>query len=241
MSENDQFTVVSEVYRNERRSKVLTRLPTNFYVMSEEYLARQREEYNQAVLIPSNPKTMMLQDQVKKVEKRLKHIYEIRERKIALVALDSMGGSKAPENMTKKDKELYEMLVATLRSFREGVEPPEIPERPKKVQRVETKQKLDVEKSPHITAIASTEAEKSSTVSQPTEKDTTAPPETAVLSKDEESPDIYDAMIVHVLEDIPAFVGAEHTYNLRKDDMVTLPSQFANLLSSKGKVKIVEG
>ena len=137
MSGDDLFTVVSEVYRNERRSKVLTKLPINFYPKAEEYLAMQREEYSQAILIPSNPKTMMLQDQIKKVEKRLKHIYEIRERKIALSALDRMGGSNVPEHMTRKDKELYELLVIALKSFREGVEPPAVPERPKAAPRAE--------------------------------------------------------------------------------------------------------
>jgi hypothetical protein len=48
------------------------------------------------------------------------------------------------------------------------------------------------------------------------------------------------SIIVHVLEDIPNFVGMDNTYDLKKDDMVTLPSQFATLLSSRGKVKIVE-
>ena len=221
MSEDDQFTVVSEVYRNERRSKVLTRLPTNFFVMSEEYLARQHEEYSQAILIPSNPKTMMLQDQVKKVEKRLKHIYEIRERKIALAALDSMGGSKAPDNMTRKDKELYELLIATLKSFRDGIEPPAIPERPTPTPRTEIKLVPSVEIKP----VPEPEIAEQALIAEPP-----APQES----------NTDDSIIVHVLEDIPNFVGVDHTYDLRKDDMVTLPSQFANLLSSKGKVKIVE-
>ncbi len=225
MSDDDQFTVVSEVYRNERRSKVLTRLPTNFFVMSEEYLARQREEYSQAILIPSNPKTMMLQDQVKKVEKRLKHIYEIRERKITLAALDSMGGSRSPENMTRKDNELYGLLITTLKSFREGIEPPVIPERPASVQL------SDMKPAPKVEVKSAPEPEV---------------PEQALIIEpkpeiSQEASKVDDSIIVHVLEDIPNFVGVDHTYDLRKDDMVTLPSQFANLLSSKGKVRIVEG
>ncbi len=226
MSEDDQFTVVSEIYRNERRSKVLTRLPTNFYIMSEEYLARQHEEYNQAILIPSNPKTMMLQDQVKKVEKRLKHIYEIRERKIALAALDSMGGSKPPENMTRKDKELYELLIATLKSFRDGIEPPEIPERPTPVHSTEIKPAPKVEMKTEKIPAPEPEIVEQALIAEPEEP--------------KESSKADDNIIVHVLEDIPNFVGVDHTYDLRKDDMVTLPSQFANLLSSKGKVRIVE-
>ena len=201
---------------------MLTRLPTNFFVMSDEYLARQHEEYSQAILIPSNPKTMMLQDQVKKVEKRLKHIYEIRERKIALAALDSMGGSKAPENMTRKDKELYELLIATLKSFRDGIEPPAIPERPTPAPRTDMKPVPSVEIKP---APEPEIAEQALIAEPPTPQESNTD----------------DSIIVHVLEDIPNFVGVDHTYDLRKDDMVTLPSQFANLLSSKGKVKIVKG
>ncbi len=223
MSEDDQFTVVSEVYRNERGSKVLTRLPTNFFVMSEEYLAKQCEEYSQAILIPSNPKTMMLQDQVKKVEKRLKHIYEIRERKIALAALDSMGGSKSPDNMTRKDNELYELLIATLKSFRDGIEPPAIPERAIPSPKAEMKPVPSVEVKP----VPEPEIAEQALIVEPE-------PEVSQESKAD------DIITVHVLEDIPNFVGVDHTYDLRKDDMVTLPSQFANLLSSKGKVRIVE-
>ena len=229
MSDNDQFTVVSEVYRSERRSKVLTRLPTNFFVMSEEYLARQHEEYSQAILIPSNPKTMMLQDQVKKVEKRLKHIYEIRERKITLAALDSMGGSRAPENMTRKDKELYELLIATLKSFRDGIEPPGVPERPAPAHRTEMKPAPKLEAKAEIKSAPAPEIAEQALILEPKPE---APQEPSKVD---------DSIIVHVLEDIPNFVGVDHTYDLRKDDMVTLPSQFANLLSSKGKVRIVDG
>ncbi|MCK5024163.1 MAG: DNA replication complex GINS family protein [Thermoplasmata archaeon] len=225
MSDDDQFTVVSEAYRNERRSKVLTRLPTNFYIMSEEYLAGQHEEYSQAILIPSNPKTMMLQDQVKKVEKRLKHIYEIRERKIALAALDSMGGSKAPENMTKKDMELYDLLVVTLKSFRENTKPPGVPERPRPAPKIEMKPIHHSEMMP----APEPDVPEQALIVEPKPE---APGESNIID---------NSIIVHVLEDIPNFVGIDHTYDLRKDDMVTLPSQFATLLSSKGKVRIVEG
>ena len=218
MNGDDLFTMVSEVYRNERRSKVLTKLPIDFYSRAEEYLAMQIEEYSQAILIPSNPKTMMLQDQIKKVEKRLKHIYEIRERKIALAALDSMGGSKTPEHMTRKDKELYELLVAALKSFRENVEPPAVPERPKAAARAEP-----------IPVPQPIVKEEQAQIMEPEPEIQETP-----IQKDE-------SIVVHVLEDIPSFVGAEHTYELKKDDMVTLPSQFANLLSSNGKVRIVEG
>jgi len=217
MSGDDQFSVVSEVYRSERRSKVLTKLPTNLFTDSEEYLAPQKKEYSQAILIPENPKTMMLQDQVKKLEKRLKSIYEIRERKIALAALDNMGGSKAPENMTRKDKELFEHLVKTLKSFRAGMEPPEISSSKKPAAQLPV-----LEPEPTIKPDPKKVADKPGEENKPE-------PMAEVMA------------IVHVLEDIPSFVGPDHTYDLKKDDMVSLPSQIADLLSSNGKARIVEG
>ncbi len=212
MAGDDLFTVVSEVYRAERRSKVLTKLPFNFFQLAEEYLSKQREEYSQAVLLPGNPKTMMLQDQIKKVEKRLKHIYEIRERKITLAALDSMNGSKPPENMTRKDKAMFQHIVETLKSFRQEMEPEQVPV-PKITQTVQTKEPAQ----------------------KPMESQAKiAPPEEPKPAKKDEN------MVVHVLEDIPSFAGPENTYELKKNDMATLPVQIANLLSSKGKVKIID-
>jgi DNA replication initiation complex subunit (GINS family) len=206
------FSEISDVLRNERRSKTMTKLPVNFYTRAEEHLQKLRDEHCAAILITNNPSSMMLWDQISKLDKRLKHIYEIRERKITLAALDNMVGAPQPDNMTKKDKALYEQLVGTLTAFRNHselqdcpppVKAPELRPEPEKF----TQPKL-VEPEPAMEIIAS------------------APEET---------------IIVHVLEDIPTFVGLNNTYDLKKDDMVTLPSQFASLLSSKGKVRIVSG
>jgi DNA replication initiation complex subunit (GINS family) len=211
------FSEISDVHRNERRGKVLTKLPVNFYSRAEEHLQKLKEEYGQAILIPNNPSTMMLQDQIKKLDKRLKHIYEIRERKIAIAALDRMGGAMPPDNMTKKDRSLYDQLVETLKCFRSGSEPLPVPKCPEPKKRVEEMPVEEVK-----------------VVSQP--KIVEPEPEIGTPGS---GPG--ESMIVHVLEDIPPFAGPSHTYDLRKDDLVSLPSQFADLLSSKGMVRIVQG
>jgi len=206
------FSEISDVYRNERRSKVLSKLPVNFYTRAEEHLQKLRDEHCAAILIPNNPSSMMLWDQISKLDKRLNHIYEIRERKITLAALDNMVGGAPPDNMTRRDKALFEQLVGTLTIFRNQSESQECPP-PVKIQEPRpepekfTQPKL-IEPEPAIEAVA---------------------------------PEPTETIIVHVLEDIPPFEGLNNTYDLKKDDMVTLPSQFASLLSSKGKVRIVSG
>src|SRR5207247_11447030 len=49
-----------------------------------------------------------------------------------------------------------------------------------------------------------------------------------------------DLVIVHVLEDIPAFAGIDAKYTLKKEDVVTLPRALAKVLMDRGKVRLVQ-
>ncbi|MFQ5838592.1 MAG: hypothetical protein ACE5HJ_07395 [Thermoplasmata archaeon] len=46
-----------------------------------------------------------------------------------------------------------------------------------------------------------------------------------------------DQVLVRVLEDIPPFLGLDVTYRLKKEDVVTLPEEVAQVLISKGKAE----
>lgn len=197
------FTEISDVHRDERKGKTLTKLPSKFYVKAEEYLAQRREEYARQSSNPGNPAAMMLQDEIKKVDKRLKQIYQMRERKIVLASLSNT----KPDNMAPRDKALYKELTEVLLHYRKSGEA-----RAPKVREVAEAETAEVAKP---------------AVDCQTEFVETEEPEA-------------DSTVVQVLEDIPPFVGVDHTYILKKNDIVTIPSQFADLLSSKGKVRIVE-
>ena len=203
MSAEIGFSEVSEAHRSERRSKVLTKLPSGFYEEAEKHLTELREEYGKG---GSGPQTMMLLDEIGKIEKRMKMIYEIRERKIALSALSHLGGAKVPENMTSRDRALFDELVDALGHYRSSGKPRE----PEKKAVIEVPEETEVIEC------------QSQFVEKPTEEKA-AP------------------IIVHVLEDIPPFAGLDHTYELKKNDIVTLPGKFADLLSEKGMVRVVEG
>ena len=201
------FAEISDVHRDERRSKVLTKLPGRFYTRAEQYLAQRREEYAKSAS-HSSPAAMMLQDEIKKIDKRLKQIYEMRERKIVLASLSGV----RPDNMASKDKALYQELAEVLEHYRGG----------------------GVERAPKVRE----------TVNEPVlEEAPVVECQTEFADEADEEEDVAeeaDSAIVQVLEDIPPFVDVDHTYILKKDDIVTIPSQFASLLSSKGKVRIVE-
>ncbi|MBA3044750.1 MAG: hypothetical protein KKH41_03460 [Candidatus Thermoplasmatota archaeon] len=206
------FGEISDVYRNERRSKVLTKLPPHFHERAEEHIQKLRSEHCDALQTPNSPNAMMLWDQVSKAEKRLKLIYDIRERKITLAALDKMVGAQTPDNMARKEKALYEQLVETLQSFRKGAEVVVVKECP----------------APTVTEVPIPKPEKiiQSEIPKPV-------PE---ISNEEGG-----VTIVHVLEDIPEFAGMNTDYELKKDDIITIPTRFASILSSRGLVRIVPG
>lgn len=206
------FTEISDVHRKERQSGSLARLPNDFYEGAEAYLTKLRETYDTECKNPSSPKAMMLQDEIKKTGKRIRQIYEMREGKIAHAALASVSGSTHPENMTKRDKALFDELVEVLSFYRQSSD--------LRVPKVRAQEKVEINIMPKM------------------ECQTQFVETKEVVSPQQIVPAI---SVVHVLEDLPPFAGVDHTYNLKKDDVISLPAQYATLLSSKGKVKIVEG
>jgi DNA replication factor GINS len=49
-----------------------------------------------------------------------------------------------------------------------------------------------------------------------------------------------DRVLVRILEDIPPFLGLDVTYNLRKEDVISLPEEVAKVLIGKGKAERVK-
>jgi DNA replication initiation complex subunit (GINS family) len=201
------FSEISEAYRNERKSKLLTKLPPRFYERADGYLEALKGDYEAQAKGRSGPKTMMLLDEIGKIEKSLKMIMEIRERKVVLAALAKMGGSPIPENMTNRDHSLFDAMISVLERHRGPEEP--------------VKGKEEVLETPEPEAVEAVECQ--STFVEP-----------------EKAGEKEESMVVHVLEDLQPFVSLDHTYELSKDDVATLPAEYAALLSEKGKVRIIE-
>jgi len=48
-----------------------------------------------------------------------------------------------------------------------------------------------------------------------------------------------ELVLVRVLEDVPTFAGVDKDYKLRKEDVVSIPKNIADTLLSHGKIKII--
>jgi DNA replication initiation complex subunit (GINS family) len=68
------------------------------------------------------------------------------------------------------------------------------------------------------------------------EKKEPAPPMKEVKTEDAEE----GTAVIKVLEDIPPFAGIDVTYELKKEEVVTLPMKVARILSESGKAKVLE-
>ncbi len=49
-----------------------------------------------------------------------------------------------------------------------------------------------------------------------------------------------DQVLVRILEDIPPFLGIDTTYELKKEDVISLPPQVAKILLDQGKAEVIK-
>lgn len=195
------FEKITQIYLEEKKSPQLSKIGATFYEDIAQYLMLLQSEYEAEERKDSNSaKTLMLKDELKKITKKIEHIFELRERKILLLAaLKANGITLDIKNLAKSELELIEKLTAILRSYRVNV-------------------------FENISMLRSKEKEKSE------------PKKEEAQDKVSESEQKAHA-VVYILEDIPSFAGIDQNYSLKKEDVITLPVDIAEILCSRGKAR----
>ncbi len=223
------FETIAQVYREERSSTTLTKLPLQFYKQLADYLERLRDSFlEERNDNPTSPKTMMLEDEYNKAQKRALQIYEHRERKVVLLALQAANGGKPNiKPMTEKEKKAYEILVDTISKNRSQI-------LLTKEDACESKTFLDDEQKPSEVEVLD---KKGDVIATPTKekKEMKEGTETSIDDLKQENP------VLLILEDIPSFETEERIFNLKKDDTITLPKKFAKILCNHGKARVIQG
>ncbi|MEE9151357.1 MAG: hypothetical protein V3U20_05930 [Thermoplasmata archaeon] len=232
MSKEDEiftFETNAQVYREEHKSTVLTKLPFEFYQRLANYLERLRESYlEERNKDPTSPKSMMLEDEYNKAQKRASQIYEHRERKIVLLALQAANGGKPNiKLMTEEEKNAFEVLVDTLSKNRSQI-------------------MLKREEDACESETFLTKEQKPSEVKTDDETDDESDTHTEEkMEVKEGNESFFDGIqqenpVLLILEDIPSFETEERTFNLKKDDTITLPRKFARILCNHGKARVIQ-
>lgn len=201
---------IMTLFRQENRSPQLTKVDPALYDRISAYIKGIRKESEREIAMnPGSHASMMLNDQLKKAIDKAKRVYELRTRKIALIALRKVSGDNPDTaNLTPDELVLFSSMTSVLAAHKDSNADFE-------VLGPRTSRQEEVVEVPSLKR----EAPK------------------AQEPEDEKTVD--ELVMARVLEDVPTFAGVDRDYRLRKEDVVSIPRSVAETLLSHGKIKII--
>lgn len=204
---------IMTLHRVEYRSQQLTKVDPALYQKMGAYIRSLRKENEKEIAKnPNSPASMMLSDQLKKSTDKAKRVYELRQRKIALLALRKVAGD-SPEtgNLTPDELVLFSSLVSVLAAHRD-----------KNADLDASEPRAPVNSVAHPSNISEGKAD-------------------VGANGESDEQDTHDGFaLVRVMEDVPTFAGIDRDYTLKKEDVVSLPKSVADTLAAHGKIRLIE-
>jgi len=199
------------LFRQEYKSSQLTKVDPNLYERMGAYIkALRKESERELAMNPMSQTSMMLNDQLKKAQDKAKRVYELRQRKISLLAIRKVAGDDPDTGtLTPDELVLFSSLIAVLGAHKDS--------------------RADFEElGPRFT-------QPKDVVELPN-----APSEEACEAGKESSAEMAEELVlVRVLEDVPTFSGVDKDYRLNKEDIISLPKNIAKTLISHGKAVLI--
>jgi hypothetical protein len=262
MSEEDsmaiEFSDLADVYSQEKGSNAITRLPDDFYRLAVSYIkatfARIENSRLDIKQVPDK-EAVRATGEYQRSREVLESIYNTRERKIVLAALNaSRGIEQRTDNMTEEEKDLFFILKVELETKRDRVirydrmlvRPPII--RPETG--IDTNITEDFAKEePAPTRIAA-KAKDIGAALLPNDPACIPPGRLEAISQrtgvDMKVPEGRSCLdgyqVVRALVDIGAFaLGDGLSVNMALNDMATLPVEIAKALVGEGMAEVMEG
>jgi len=201
------------LFRQENKSSQLIKVDPALYDKIGDYIKSLRKESERELAMnPMSQASMMLNDQLKKSIDKAKRVYELRQRKISLLALRKVAGDNPDTtNLTPDELVLFASLTSVVGAHKDS--------------------KADFEElGPRFTQPQDIDVLPEMPSDGTCEKKATSKPANAAAD---------DLVLVRVLEDVPTFAGVDKEYKLRKEDIISIPKNIANTLLSHGKVKLI--
>jgi DNA replication initiation complex subunit (GINS family) len=230
VSEDDPFSfeTIATVYREERKSRTLTKLPLNFYEDLVTYLNELKSIYvEERSKDPISPRTIMLEDEYQKAKKRTSEIYELRERKIVFLSLSAANrGNPDLKSLTKNERDAFSEIVRVLSKNRSSIM---------------------MEKENEMCSTTSFLSKEGAETKIPKEKEKSKKETESKMEKleDESSKFEFDNderenPVLLILEDIPSFETGERSYNLKRNDAISLSKDVAEILCAHKKARVIK-
>lgn len=225
-------TLKGRLYKERRAQLELTKLDPDFYAQAERHLRDLQDlQRRESEANPGSAKAMVLQDELRNLNRVREDIYDLRERKILYAAqVAARGGNPERNAMTAPELVLYEDIVRSLKEAR----------------RTMLKRTLPVDGPaalpPPPLAVALTEATlpiPPASVTPPAEPEGAMAPAAAAAPEPQRSRS--GRVLIRPLEDLPAFTAPDmRTYRLRSGDLAAVPSEVAHALVAGGKAVVLE-
>lgn len=257
----DEFKIsdLREALLHERNSKQLTDLLEGFYQRLREYLDELEEEVEE-VGFPSDSRSKALHREYSKAKNYAEDLFSRRSQKVALAAVHYVGGSKKvdTENMTSREEKLFYDLVDLLEEMEEELffggykreVKPEEDELSGTVNEKSTQKSKEAPPQKTQNTEASVNREKDDEEKEVWEESKEGVEEDGVQKETEESIQEVEfkgvaekspsEILIHVIEKVPPFVDMDATYDLKKEDVVTLREDIADVLIKRGKARKIE-
>jgi DNA replication initiation complex subunit (GINS family) len=208
----DYYTKLLEQRRAEGSAHGLSKLPVDFYPQTRAYLAELKSTFETELREnPSGRKGELARQTHQRALQTARDIVEARMMKILTAALQaSLGGSRELPNALAEERTLHESMLGYLRQHRSEVAPYLEPTGPSPTGSKRT----------------------------PSSAARVAPPEAPSARGASAGPGP-ETQIVRVLKDTPKVALGAETIALRRDDVVSLPTDVARLLLESQIVEVV--
>ena len=208
------YEEMMSIHRQENRQTPLSKIPTDFYDRAANYLEALEHRCTEGKTTPDV--SGMLLSQLKTAKTKSAEIYEVRMRKIVLTAMASAFGAEPKiENLTPEEKTAFDKLKSFFIEHRKQTLSPKCEGETGEIPPELTQAKTDAPAEEKNEAKAEDDEiiAKASTI----------------------NPGKSEMVMVRILEDLPAFAGADKNYQLMKEDVISLPKNYAEILLKHNK------
>ena len=235
---NITYETLFELMRREKMREDLQEISPSFFDDVLEYLVEKQKIFDETkhkMDLFSSQEREKTRTQIKNIHRILRELYERREFKVLLMAVNkSRTGSSLinTDHMLREEVLLFERLVSELSIFRIGILENILALRPPSL--IEHELKQPIPPTPSISTSFDTSEEPQQTIeTKPTPTNQQPIAKSQLPTTNNQPPKIRN---VKILEDVPKFIGPElDSYGpYTKDQTLDIPAKIARLLINNG-------
>jgi len=247
------YSDLTEVYRREQRSKNITEVRKDLYVVMKQSIEElRRDSEREFAMDQFSTKAKMAANQLTKFQEKADQVFEFRMEKILAMGLRAAVGNRVgTERLTAEEVDVFERVSSLLRDrhaplltgpysraevVQEEAAAPPSPPAPEAIIAPQP-----AERPSEAPAPVAAEAVKAAAPLPPD------PPDDDPADAAEVPPSVVvpadiplESVVLRILEDIPSFAGPDRNYDLKKEDLVSLPPLIARALVARKKAVAVQ-